>query len=303
MDDPLEHDDGSEDVPLTIGAVERATGIPSSTLRTWERRYGFPVAERTSGGHRLYSARSVDRLRLIQGALDRGMRPSQVVPADPERLRQLLVEDAPRVTTAHDSNDAWVGMVLRLDEASLLSAFRFEHSANGLLGFLRNRAAPFLIDVGHEWAEGRLDVFQEHFASEVLRDYLSSLWRPLADQGTRAPLVLATTPGEEHVLGLHMAACVVALRGHRVTLLGTEVPIASIAACAEEQRARAVLLSYASGADRPRAAEALRALAARLGPRVDIVVGGAGAPHDVAEVRVVTSLDALDQWAAGHHHH
>ena len=302
MAEAFESVDTSDDVPLTIGAVERATGIPSSTLRTWERRYGFPVAERTSGGHRLYSSRSVDRLRLIQAALDRGLRPSQVVPADPDRLRLLLMDDAPRVVPAHDGpNDAWLSMVMRLDEPGLLTAFRFEHSAHGLLSFLRDRAAPFLIDVGHQWAEGRLDVFQEHFASEVLRDYLSSLWRPLADQGTRSPLVLATTPGEEHVLGLHMAACIVALRGHRVTLLGTEVPVVSIAACAEEQRARAVLLSFASGADRPRAVEAVRTLTARLGKRVEVVLGGAGAPIDAPEARVVTSLDALDHWAAGHH--
>jgi DICT domain-containing protein len=36
------------------------TGVPPATLRTWEQRYGIPVARRLTGGHRRYSPDSVD---------------------------------------------------------------------------------------------------------------------------------------------------------------------------------------------------------------------------------------------------
>ena len=53
----------SEEPIYNIGVVARMTGIPVATLRVWERRYEFPEAGRTAGGHRLYSESEVSRLR------------------------------------------------------------------------------------------------------------------------------------------------------------------------------------------------------------------------------------------------
>ena len=32
---------------MSIGEVAALTGVPAETLRTWERRYGFPAPERS----------------------------------------------------------------------------------------------------------------------------------------------------------------------------------------------------------------------------------------------------------------
>ena len=39
-------------------------GISTSTLRTWERRYGFPRPVRSPGGHRQYALAEIEALRL-----------------------------------------------------------------------------------------------------------------------------------------------------------------------------------------------------------------------------------------------
>jgi DNA-binding transcriptional MerR regulator len=39
-------------------------GISSSTLRSWERRYGFPRPHRSAGGHRQYSLVEIEALKL-----------------------------------------------------------------------------------------------------------------------------------------------------------------------------------------------------------------------------------------------
>jgi DNA-binding transcriptional MerR regulator len=39
-------------------------GISPNTLRSWERRYGFPQPHRTAGGHRQYSLVEIEALRL-----------------------------------------------------------------------------------------------------------------------------------------------------------------------------------------------------------------------------------------------
>ena len=79
---------------MSIGALSKATGIPTNTLRTWERRYGFPTAIRTASGHRLYDASLVGHLTLILQALDRGHRPAQVLPLDLDDLRSIVGERA-----------------------------------------------------------------------------------------------------------------------------------------------------------------------------------------------------------------
>jgi DNA-binding transcriptional MerR regulator len=50
-------------VGLRTTTAAELLGISPSTLRTWERRYGFPVPRRSEGGHRLYDRREVEALR------------------------------------------------------------------------------------------------------------------------------------------------------------------------------------------------------------------------------------------------
>jgi DICT domain-containing protein len=45
---------------LTIGDLAHRTGVPISTLRSWEKRYGFPEPSRQPGGHRRYNEGDVD---------------------------------------------------------------------------------------------------------------------------------------------------------------------------------------------------------------------------------------------------
>jgi DICT domain-containing protein len=47
---------------LSIGEFARRTGIGISTLRAWERRHGFPIAQRLPSGHRRYSEKDVEAI-------------------------------------------------------------------------------------------------------------------------------------------------------------------------------------------------------------------------------------------------
>ncbi|HZX53728.1 MAG TPA: DICT sensory domain-containing protein [Ilumatobacteraceae bacterium] len=50
---------------LSIGDLSRRTGIGISTLRAWERRHGFPVAQRLPSGHRRYTEQDVEALLAV----------------------------------------------------------------------------------------------------------------------------------------------------------------------------------------------------------------------------------------------
>ncbi|MFW5966566.1 MAG: MerR family transcriptional regulator, partial [Persicimonas sp.] len=298
--------DESFDKPtLSIGAIAEASGIPRETLRTWERRYGFPDPHRNEAGHRVYSVETLTRLRLISRALDQGHRTGDVVSLDLDELRTLLEATAPR-SNARKSDEApsrqsepegdrtwlepWIKAASEFDGDALASHFWNAWSQLGGLAFLNERIGPFLNEVGEAWAEGRLRVSHEHYASEQLRDFLTRQWRPLSDRARGARLVLASLPGEYHCLGLHMAALTVASAGGRVSFLGSDTPLEEIVAAAEQQRTQAVIISVSRAYEANRARRMLDTLGAAMQQDVLLVVGGGGRP--VATNREIH----LDDW-------
>ena len=292
---------------LSIGALSTATGIPIDTIRTWERRYGFPVPDRKPSGHRVYSLGTVPRLRRAAQAIARGHRAAEVVPASesaldallaslPERILRPAVSPPPVPQVASGKLDDVLELVRAFDSERLKRSFQVDWARLGPLEFLEQGAAAFLTAVGDAWAEGTLEVRHEHFGSAVLGDFLRSVRLPLEDRATGPIAALATLPDELHGLGLQMAALVFALAGWRPLMLGVDTPIPEIALLARELSVAVVALSFAQ---RGRSgAPLLRSLRRRLPRRTALLVGGRGAPWDarLKGVELIRDLAGLDHW-------
>lgn len=301
---PSREAEGTLGVRLSIGALSKATGIPVETLRTWEARYGFPVPERKPSGHRLYPAQTVSRLRRIAEALSHGHRASEAVPAGDDAL-SVLVRTRPwrqdgRGVAGDDTGPedltAIVGAVADLDAAALRGHLEAAWARLGLPGFVTRCVGPLLTHVGAAWRTGALEVRHEHFLTEQVGDLLRSLRVPFDARAHGPLLVLATLSGETHGLGLQMAALVGAAAGCRVLFLGTDVPVAQIAAVAQDIGARAVALSISSASDAGDVARQLRDLRAGLPQGIEVVAGGEGAPRSVDGVHVLADFEALRTW-------
>lgn len=50
---------------FSVSEVSSMLGVSVPTLRSWERRYGWPCPDRTTGGHRRYSAEQLEDLKRI----------------------------------------------------------------------------------------------------------------------------------------------------------------------------------------------------------------------------------------------
>jgi MerR family transcriptional regulator, light-induced transcriptional regulator len=72
---------------LTISEVAVRTGIPASTLRMWEARYGFPEPRRPGGTHRRYSDEDCRALLEVKGARARGLSMANAIAAGVETVR------------------------------------------------------------------------------------------------------------------------------------------------------------------------------------------------------------------------
>ena len=294
---------------MSIGALSKATGVPADTLRTWERRYGFPAPERTDTGHRRYSLHTLARLREVVRALSLGHRPSTVLTADEATLSQMLSAldpasalEAPRPPSTRPPPDTaatvarWLEHVERFEGRALERELSVTASTLGGVPFLEYAVAVFLYELGARWERGELGVRHEHFASERLRDFLVQRWRPLSDAATGPLLVCATPAGEQHVLGLHMAALTLALHNARLVFLGADAPAAEIVRAVRHHGADAVILSAAPGTEPRVLAREVAAVRAELPEGVAIVAGGGGFGAPLPGAHRVQNLFELVEW-------
>jgi DICT domain-containing protein len=58
---------------VSIGELAARTGVSEATLRTWERRHGFPLPERLPSGHRRYRAEDVERVTQVLREREAGL--------------------------------------------------------------------------------------------------------------------------------------------------------------------------------------------------------------------------------------
>lgn len=83
-------DESGEGARHRIGAVARLAGVPVTTLRVWEARYGAFAPEKSAGQHRLYSDADVIKARLIRQLAGAGHRVGGIARLSVDSLQQLL---------------------------------------------------------------------------------------------------------------------------------------------------------------------------------------------------------------------
>ncbi len=288
---------------MNIGALSKATGVPVETLRTWERRYGFPDPTRDAQGHRVYDMKLVGHVRMVDAAIRAGHRASSAVALDLATLEATYGEFAatgPSDISLHrPANQAilpWLEATMKYDGETLEDLFRRDWASLGAMEFLKVRITPFLQEIGIAWAERRLEIGHEHFASERVRDFLTTLWRPLSDRSRGPRVVCATLPGESHYLGLQMAATVLSIAGCRVIYLGSDTPVPDIVTAASAFNTAAVCVSVSIAANKFMAMRDVATLRDTLPSTTALILGGRGAPEGIPHTRVFSELDGILAW-------
>jgi DNA-binding transcriptional MerR regulator len=208
-----------------VMAVERMTQIPASTLRSWERRYGWPRPFRAASGQRLYSDHDVAVIRFLDRRRIEGMSMSQAT---------ALLRAAPKVED-HDPGrllDRLVAAFRAFDEDAAERAFAAAESLLGTEG-VATGVVPAAIAAaavpGPDPAGGQdgTPVEVEHFASNFLRRQVLRLLDGQPPAMGR-PVLVGCGPDEQHELGALLLTLLLRARGHRVVYLGARVPGAAM---------------------------------------------------------------------------
>ena len=261
----------SEASELRIGELARRTGVATDLLRAWERRYGLLAPTRTDSGYRLYSSADVRRVGRMRELLAAGVSAAE---AAREALSEPVTADAAAEGVSVELREA----IQRLDDAASHTAFDRLLADFSLDAVLVGAVLPLLRELGEGWERGEVSVAQEHFASHLIRGRLLGLARGW-DRGSGPRAVLACPPEERHDLGLLIFGLALREHGWRITFLGGDTPVETLADTVERLVPEAVVLSATDSARFDPIAAALGGLAGKT----TMWIAGPGADAAAAE--------------------
>ena len=238
---------GNEEPLYNIGVVARMTGISMATLRAWERRYDFPSAKRTMGGHRLYSEKDIMQLRWVRERIEAGMQTAQSINAlrHQEQTGHLVYT---QIDALPDLNGEREGIkpgekrsYLEAQQSRLYDALVRHDSgrADDVLSdtlavvapddVILGMVAPVINRIGEGWEAGTISIGTEHFGTNYLRQRLL-MWMLSGPPAHKVPpVVLACAPGEWHEGSLLIMGALLRRRRWPVAYLGQSVPLPDLA--------------------------------------------------------------------------
>lgn len=287
------------DIPkYRIGTVSRLTGLSSDVVRVWERRYKAITPQRSDGGSRLYSDTDIARLRKLRQAVELGHAIGQVAKLPNQELEtlaskhratfaignQIGLAGEPEINDPHRSTrERFLEAIARMD---VIAADEEIHRAATLFPprvIVKNIVSPLLEEIGQRWSHQDFGIAQEHVATYLIRNLLSSLFRLYPPDEAADTIVMATTAGERHEFGILIGALIAATRGWRVVYLGVDLPAQEIVRTVRLTKARVLVLS-AIAPQGGHTAEELKTIADTVPPNTRVWIAGGDAQNHRALV-------------------
>lgn len=242
-----------------LKAVVQETGLKPDTLRAWERRYGLPDPDRTSGGHRLYSERDIDILKWLLARQEEGLSISRAValwrnmieqgdePLDSMPLDSADNTPTPAVLivgeTLNQMRDAWIEACMGFDELSAESILSQALALYPAETVCFDILQAGLSTIGMQWYEGTTTAQQEHFASALAMRRLSAIMAMSPVPTREGRILIGCPPGEEHTFPPLLLTMLMRRRGWDAIYLGANIPLARLEATLKQSHAQLVALT------------------------------------------------------------
>lgn len=253
-----------------LKVVVQETGIKPDTLRAWERRYGLPQPDRTSGGHRLYSQRDIETVKWLLSRQDEGLSISRAVElwqSIEEKGRNPLIEMAydsgkglamdnnnvhvqppslRSTTIVHDLDavrQAWVKACLSFDEAAAERIIKQALAVFPSEAVCLNILQQGIAEIGAGWFANKISVQQEHFASALAMRQLNALLTDAPAPTRSQRILVACPPTENHTFSTLLLTLMLRYRGWGVVYLGANVPTARLETTIEQVKPHLIILT------------------------------------------------------------
>ena len=245
-------EDNTEYFPIRI--LSERTGVGSSTLRAWERRYGLLNPQRTPKGHRLYNRADVQLVEYILTLMDEGHSLAAIA-RQTKRTDGVTKDDE----EPHEKTGVWSeyqSTTLRAVKdfsTERLEAVYNEASSLYPVDMVTERLIePVLAQLGNEWQSRDAGIAEEHFYAHWVRNRLGARFHHASSQASGTRILCACLPKSHHEIGLMLFSISALTRGYRVLYLGANLPLAEIPAVVSRSGARGVVLSSRADIDATR---------------------------------------------------
>lgn len=242
---------------FNLKAVLRETGLAADTLRAWERRYGLPKPQRTTGGHRLYSQYDIETIKWLIARQAEGFSISRAV----DRWNDLIgsggdpLVESPSANTVPPLNFApqndtsldviraeWIAACLNFSETLAEQALNKAFSISPVESVCIEVLQKGMAEIGVLWYENRASVQQEHFASGLAMRRLDALLSASPAPTRPQTVLVGCPPSEWHTFTPLMLSLLLRRRGMNVIYLGANVPSDRFAETALKVKANLVIL-------------------------------------------------------------
>ena len=235
----------------TIRDLERLSGIKAHTIRIWEKRYGLIEPQRTNTNIRTYCDDELKKILNISILNRNGIKISKIAELSSDEMSKKVNQ----ITS--ESSDSEI----QLENLTLAMIEMNEHKFEKILsrsiiqmGFEETVIQvlyPFFIRIGVMWQTGSVNVAQEHFISNLVRQkMIVAIDSQIVDETPQSKSFLLFLPESEwHELGLLFFAYLIRKRGHRILYLGQSVPRADLMAVVDSQQFDYLLTSVVASRD------------------------------------------------------
>jgi MerR family transcriptional regulator, light-induced transcriptional regulator len=234
---------------LSSKDVADLMGVTDTTVKRWSDEGRLPC-RRTAGGHRRFRRADVEMFATaLNGEIDKSTH-------DDPLLRCILKGTSMEV------------------EAYLLS----RRSRRGAWFRVCQELGEVVTELGMLWATGKLEIMEEHIASERLLRALSRLGGMMPVAASAPKALLACLENEDHTLGLALLELALRESGWDTVWAGRRTPVSSIAAVVTKGELRLVAISASLANSNPKQLrQDLEAIATTCKTEgVALAVGGGG---------------------------
>lgn len=281
----------------TIKEASTRTGVGTSLIRAWERRYGVIKPTRAASGYRLYDDATIQVLLAMRRLVESGWTASEAARAIgagevvPHELAGEPVVGRIPSTSVEEHRARLIARFV--DGAAAASAADTEAALDEMLAsgsyeaVIDDFVLPAAVALGDAWASGRLSVAAEHAASAAVARRLGAAYQAAGIPG-RTTVIVGLPPGSHHELGALAFAVALRRRGVGVLYLGQDVTVEGWVDAVTRTRAKAGVIGVVTDGD----VEACVAVVEALRP-LDlpvIAIGGAGATPAAASLLGVVAL-------------
>lgn len=264
----------------SVRAAAARAGVPTATVRSWNRRYDIGPQHHSAGRHRLYTESDVAVLKHMVTLIRSGARPAS---AARTALASITAELPAPLTP-----EALIGNAGRLDAARLVRDISANLRAHGVVSTWEHSLRPAFarIDARQQSGEECIDI--EHTLSWAAVTSLRRIESVTVDR--LVPVLLACVDGDLHTLPMEALRAALAERGRTALMLGSLPPEALATAIRRNPAAPFVVLWAQRSGDQSAVSTALATGAA-------LTVAGPGW-EDTALSDAVGRVGALDEAVA-----